>query len=535
MRISIYHILLLFSFIIILNQNLLAQLVVDDTATPEELVENMVDESIIYSDIIYFGDTISSGIFTTIDTTDLGMEEGIILTTGDAILAIGPNNDPLASSDNSLPGHPLLTQLYGTYSRDACGLDFNFMSNNDLLICKTIFGSEEYPGYINIDEGFGIFISGSKPEGGNYADTNIANIPNTCIPINVNNINNVIPSFPEYYVDNTNGQYIQYNGFTVVIEVYIYLFPDSTYNAKILTADLADRYYDSGVFIEKNSFKSVSSTELLSFNFQALINPGLSEDYTGIIINDSVFVSLPFSTDLTLLVASFTNYPGTSVYIDAVLQSSDTTINDFTEPVIYNLLAGNGNSKEWTVVVDYLPNNEHQIIEYSFLAENNPNLWGDCLAEIDGQNIQINIPEETDISNLIASFILSDNASVSVNEVLQESGITPNNYNDTLVYVVEAENGDTSHYNVTVNLITSINNLDDVNIKVYPNPANDYIFIENAASSNFKLFDCKGNQIVKSKINDRTNKISLKQLPPGVYIIQIDHLKGSFVKKIIIN
>ena len=222
------------------------------------------------------------------------MEKGIILTTGDAILAIGPNNDPLASSDNSLPGHPLLTQLYGTYSRDACGLDFNFMSNNDLLICKTIFGSEEYPGYINIDEGFGIFISGSKPEGGNYADTNIANIPNTCIPINVNNINNVIPSFPEYYVDNTNGQYIQYNGFTVVIEVYIYLFPDSTYNAKILTADLADRYYDSGVFIEKNSFKSVSSTELLSFNFQALINPGLSEDYTGIIINDSVFVSLPF-------------------------------------------------------------------------------------------------------------------------------------------------------------------------------------------------------------------------------------------------
>ena len=332
MRISIYHIPIILSFLFCLNQDMVAQLVIDDTATPEEMVENILDESISYFNVNYIGDDNASGIFSLIDTTDLGMNDGVLLTSGDAFLSIGPNNTTGAGVANYQPGHPLLNQLFGYYSGDACGLEFEFVPTYDLINCKTIFGSEEYPEGVQYsvgNESFGLFISGSDPLGGLYIDSNFAAIPNTNLSISVNNINNIIPSYPELYIDNTNGIYIQYDGFTTVIDLFLYVIPDSVYLIKLMIGDCVDLAYDSGVFIEKNSFKSVSSTQLITFIFKASSNPELSQDYVGIINNDSAFVSLPYSTDLTLLVASFTNYPGTSAYVNSILQITDTTFNDF--------------------------------------------------------------------------------------------------------------------------------------------------------------------------------------------------------------
>lgn len=536
MRISIYQILFLFSFYFFINHDLFAQLVVDPTATPEELVENIVDESISYSDIIYYGDTLSSGVFSTIDTTDLGMEEGIILTTGRAILAIGPNDDSYVGYENTLPGHPLLSQVYSAYSYDACGLDFNFIPNNDLILCKTIFGSEEYPeSYLYWFEGFGVFFTGSKSDGNYYTDTNTANVPYTPLPINVHNINNTIPSYPELYIDNSNGQYIQYDGFTVAIDLYIYVIPDSTYNVKILTADYGDRYYDSGVFIEKNSFKSVNSTDLLSFCFKASNNMEFSQDYFGIISNDSVFIELPYSTDLSSLVASFSTYPDISVYIDSIFQINDTSINDFSEPKIYTLISPGGTSKDWTILVDYLPNTENEVLEFSFTTENNPNLWANIVGEIIGQQIKIEAPIGTDLSNLIATFSLSENATAYINGIIQQSNITPNNFNDTLIYAVAAENGDICYYFTTTTLVTGIQNLNKSQLMLYPNPAKDFIYIDNAINSALELYNCSGKLLLKQDIENPHTKIPVGHLSSGVYFIQINQSENSVWKKIIIN
>lgn len=201
-----------------------SQLIIETSVSPEDMVQNICDESVSFIDVIYYGDSLSSGTFSTNGITNLGMTEGVLFTSGRAMLALGPNNNGNIGYVNTLPGHPLLDNLYNTFSWDASGIDFSFNATEDLLLCKVIFASEEYvvvPFYMY--EGFGFFVSGAGYGGNSYADTNIANIPNTNIPINVHTVNNVSPSFPQYYIDNTNGQFIQYDGFTVLIEFYCYV------------------------------------------------------------------------------------------------------------------------------------------------------------------------------------------------------------------------------------------------------------------------------------------------------------------------
>ena len=90
-----------------------------------------------------------------------------------------------------------------------------------------------------------------------YSDENIALVPGTDLPINVNNINHLTNS--GFYVDNetpTPGTYTQYDGHTVAITLRKKVVPDTTYILKIGIADASDPIYDSGVFIKAHSFCS---------------------------------------------------------------------------------------------------------------------------------------------------------------------------------------------------------------------------------------------------------------------------------------
>ncbi|MGI5879431.1 MAG: S-layer homology domain-containing protein [Syntrophomonadaceae bacterium] len=72
-------------------------------------------------------------------------------------------------------------------------------------------------------------------------------------------------------------------------------------------------------------------------------------------------------------------------------------------------------------------------------------------ASIDGViSVNIGVSEETDISNLIASFSLSDKASATVNGAVQVSGVTVNDFTYPVVYKVIAENGEVRNWTVTV-------------------------------------------------------------------------------------
>ena len=245
------------------------------------------------------------GIFSNGSSTNIGIETGIFLTSGAGYIIPGPNSSSSSSSSNGLPGHPLLDSITSNLSYDASVLEFGFTPLNDTVKCNFVFGSEEYSEWVfsTFNDVFGFFVNGPKPDSGQYVDYNIALVPGTDIPITINNVNNGqafsrnVPSGPctncEYFIDNTNGLTIEYDGFTTVITLWVLVIPDETYHFAIAVGDVADGIYDSGVLIEGTSFKSLGPADFFSFNFLKEHNAELEFDIIGELINDDVYLEVP--------------------------------------------------------------------------------------------------------------------------------------------------------------------------------------------------------------------------------------------------
>ncbi len=249
-----------------------AQLSVNNTQTPTQLVQNvLLGNGITVSNITYTGTANARGFFNGA-TSNIGLASGVILTTGGIVNAPGPNNDPGAYTENFTNGDPDLDQISTVSTYDACILEFDFVPLADSLTFRYAFGSEEYPEFVGAayNDVFGFFISGPGITGP-YSNNskNIAIIPNTSIPVTINDVNNGSTDCPPlgggptgpcsncaYYINNCNGTTVQYDGFTTVLEAKATVIPCQTYHIKLAVGDGGDGVYDSGVFLEANSFSS---------------------------------------------------------------------------------------------------------------------------------------------------------------------------------------------------------------------------------------------------------------------------------------
>jgi len=74
----------------------------------------------------------------------------------------------------------------------------------------------------------------------------------------------------------------------------------------------------------------------------------------------------------------------------------------------------------------------------------------------------------------------------------------------------------------------NINELNDIQLKLYPNPIRDQLIVEaDTRISSFVLYDLNGRQILGEQlINSTSLIISFDQLAKGSYIIQVDFENG---------
>ena len=208
------------------------------------------------------------GIFTTGENeTNLGIEEGIVLATGCVDGVAGENYDPGYTGWDCTSNYrcSLLDEIIGddwgwSIANDVVLLEFDFVPTSDSIVFEYVFGSEEYPEYVySFNDAFGFFISGQNPYGGQpYTNKNIALIPNTNMPITINNVNDWDNT--EYYVNNEGGEWVQYDGFTVPLAAEAKVVPNTTYHLIIAIADASDWALDSGVFLKANSLSAVIDT-----------------------------------------------------------------------------------------------------------------------------------------------------------------------------------------------------------------------------------------------------------------------------------
>ncbi|RYM34910.1 T9SS type A sorting domain-containing protein [Brumimicrobium glaciale] len=254
---------------ILFSLNLLiinAQLTTNNSLSPNFLAQSILSGyGVNVSNVSYTGNVSSMGLFNGANTV-LEIQYGLIMTTGTAGYSEngphGPNDQSNAGVDNGALGNALLTQLAGVETYNASLLEFDLVANSDTLKLDYIFGSDEYPEFVgtSFNGVFGIFISGPGIVGGIQ---NIATVPNTSQPININTINQL--TNPIFYNNNGNGteapfnqddQFIQYDGFTTKLTAYSQIIPGETYHLIIGIADVGDGIYDTGVFIEASSLST---------------------------------------------------------------------------------------------------------------------------------------------------------------------------------------------------------------------------------------------------------------------------------------
>jgi gliding motility-associated-like protein len=255
-RQTLYYLFLLVS--IVLVQNLSAQMTVNSSVTANQMIQSLVGQGIAVSNVTLNCAAGAYGTFNNGATTNLGINNGIVLTTGSADTVGSANATSgldVSICVGTILNDPDLTAIDPTANNDVCILEFDLIPKCDSLTIRFVFGSEEYPNFVgSINDLFGFFVTGPNPAGPAYVSQNFAVIPGN-IPVTINNINNGNTNTGPcmncaYYIDNSNGTTVQYDGMTVVITSGIPMVPCQTYHFKIAIADASDCALDSGVFID---------------------------------------------------------------------------------------------------------------------------------------------------------------------------------------------------------------------------------------------------------------------------------------------
>jgi len=243
----------LLSFICFYTLTANAQLNVSPAVSANVLISSFVGQGITVSNVVITGSGNAYGTFSNGNTTNLGIEKGAVLTTGSAIGVKGPNNSGSYGTCNGLSGNDAQLASISPYAtEDMMILEFDFVPQTNKISLGFVFGSEEYPEFVNAsyNDAFGFFLTGPGPacQAGFYSHTNIATLPNNVTPVSIDNVNTTTNS--SYYVNNLGGATIQYDGFTKKIVREVNVCASQSYHLKIVIADAGDCYYDSGVFIE---------------------------------------------------------------------------------------------------------------------------------------------------------------------------------------------------------------------------------------------------------------------------------------------
>jgi len=250
-----------------------AQLVVTPGVSTATLLSSLVGQGMTVSNVSLNCANSAYGTFSNGNTTNMGITNGILLTTGNATSAIGPNNSISTSTCHGTSfTDPQLTAIDPLANEDVCILEFDVVPQCNTMQVRFVFGSEEYPEFVNssFNDAFGFFISGPGPacQAGFYNNTNVATLPNNVTPVSIDNVN--AGNNAAYYINNNGGTTIQYDGFTTILTRSISLCPCQTYHWKIAIADAGDCNYDSGVFLD---FISCANALTLS---ETHINTGCS-------------------------------------------------------------------------------------------------------------------------------------------------------------------------------------------------------------------------------------------------------------------
>ena len=115
------------------------------TSNGTALANGLVGSGVTVSNVTLQGAATQQGTFSGGFASGIGIENGVILTSGNANDAVGPNNSSSTTSITGSGSHSSLAGLIGVPSvNDANVLSFDFQTTTGDLYFKYVFASEEY-------------------------------------------------------------------------------------------------------------------------------------------------------------------------------------------------------------------------------------------------------------------------------------------------------------------------------------------------------------------------------------------------------
>ena len=246
---------------------------ISTAVSPDFMVRKVLlngEENMAVTNVRLISHPLSAGVFENKSKYYL-MKKGILLSTGRAEDALGPNDEPNTSFAMSMPGNPALDRIATGRTYDATMLSFEFSPLQDSIYFNFVFASEEYPEYVHkgVNDIFAFFLTDLE----NGEMRNLAVFGEKGLPVNVDNINML--RNPELYIENAVwdpediyqwadnpgvGELAlnyQFDGFTVPMSAGARVIPYRRYRIAFAIADVGDNLFDSAVFLESGSFTSV--------------------------------------------------------------------------------------------------------------------------------------------------------------------------------------------------------------------------------------------------------------------------------------
>jgi Leucine-rich repeat (LRR) protein len=174
-------------------------------------------------------------------------------------------------------------------------------------------------------------------------------------------------------------------------------------------------------------------------------------------------------------------------------------------------------------------NNIQELTDNDILTFSVPGIVGDAVIDNSSHTVRAYV-SNVDLRSLVATFTLSSQANAN-----PESGTTFD-FSTPQTVTITSQSGDAQVWTITVTYRTGIEAEEIQQMKIYPNPVADYLFVEGVTGGELiRIYTGKGQMVYEQEVTACPIQINTNNWPVGYYVIQTSsgekHLTYSFIKK----
>lgn len=488
-----------------------AQFDVDSISDQTSAVEDFfLANGIFVNNIAFTGDSAQLGWLTDGDSVSLGINSGLVLSTGLATSVSTGNN--VAGGNWSTPSNADLFTLTGFPTYDLAQLDFNFIATGDSMAFQFVFGSAEYPEFVgsNFNDIFGFFVSGPGIVGP-YTNgaVNIALVPGTNTVVSINTINADTNS--ALYNDNSTFAIpnLFCDGYTVPMFASIgNLVVGESYHISLAIADASDAMLDSWVFLGGNSFQQFCTVNFMEESeergAQQCMLSRVKADLDYTVFCGTITLENQSEVNMNVANAYYDMGDGNTITAHATDVYSYVTPGNYTVKLVQETI--DGFTAKYTLgtfpISEIMPSEP-------FISQN-------------GSIVSI---DNYDPSWLVSWFVSVDGGFTYT----ELEGITTPSFDvtgivsdGTFIYA-GISNGCLN--SSVAQMVVGVNELNENSFSVYPQPADQEIFFSNVSElKTVKAFDATGKLVMLE--NNVTSVLNVSNLSPGFYVLHVTNRNG---------